>query len=303
MSENNQTTVLERLNQYHNLVAKEGITAREEKNTHGILFTTWTLSYLEENNFLDILGLEIDLDRKNIKEFHEKVLENILNFDEAVGDPSEFFKFFNKETNHVHINHILYKRDDEFLYLDIKFDSILNKYLIVTVDDITDSLEDKFILEELINDNQLLVKEVHHRVKNNLQILLSLISLQERFKKSNSSIKEYMKLSISSMALMHSQLYSENLTKISTKQILSDLKGKCESLYNHENITFEFTSTDDVKIVLEKVNPVLLMLDELLVNSINRFNENQPDKVITCKFVKEGNFLIIYYKDNATDER
>lgn len=298
----NEMVLMDKINQYHTLVAKESISLRNDEKKHGIIFTTWPISYLEENNFLDILGLDIKLETKTLQEFHEKIIENILNIEDSIGDPGIFKQFFNKEINYIHLRHILYKKGDDVLYLDLKFDSILDKYIIITVDDITDSIEDKFMLEELINDNQLLVKEVHHRVKNNLQILLSLISLQERFKKSDASIKEYLKLSVSSMALMHSQLYSENLTKISTKQILIDLKSKCESLYNHENVSFDFTSLDDVKIIIEKVNPILLMLDELIVNSMNRFDENQGNKVITCQFMEDNGSLLIYFKDNAIDK-
>lgn len=292
---------LDNLDIYNKILSNRKVTINNNTK-QGMLFTTWALNYFEENNFLDILGIDYQVNKNNIRKLYLDISANILNYHDLITDPEIFNKFFNKEIQSIHFENILYKRNDEYLYLDINFNSVSNKYMIITVNDNSDSLEAQLILEELVNDNQILIKEVHHRVKNNLQILLSLISIQERFKKTDYTIKEYLKLSITSMAIMHSQLYSENFTYVSTKRILMDLKSKCEGLYSSLNITFDFESKHDTEITLEKANPILLLLDELIVTSVNSL-ESATEKIVTCVFTKEDNYLVILYKDNATNKK
>lgn len=298
MPESNES--LSKLDVYEKILSKRKVSSKSDK--HGILFTTWDFNLIHESNFLDILGVDYSLTNDNMYQFYTDICSNILHFDEIQSDPNIFSKFYDKEVDSIQLSNMLYKRGDEYLYIDINFDAVMGKYIIITVENNSDSLEAQFILEELLSDNQALVKEVHHRVKNNLQILLSLISIQERFKKNDASIKEYMKLSISSMAIMHSQLYSENFTHVSTRRILLDLKSKCENLYNSENITFNFESRNDSEVTIEKANPILLLLDEMIISSIDAL-ATANKKMIDCVFNTEKENLTILYKDNAQSKK
>ncbi|MBR0471581.1 MAG: sensor histidine kinase [Methanosphaera sp.] len=289
------------LNIYEKITSNKKVTT-DNNSKQGVLLTNRTLTYVEEYNFLDTLGINIEVNRDNLNKLNLNLLANILNYSEFIKDPEIFNKLFNNEIKEIHLENILYKRDEELLYLDINFNTILNEYILITVNDNSNSLEAQVVLEKLVKDNQNLIKELHHRVKNNLQVLLSLISIQERFKKSDYLIKEYLKLSITSMSIMHSQLYSENLTHVSTERILTELKAKCENLYNSSNITFDFKSKNDSQIPIEKANPILLLLDELIINSIYSLKTGN-NKIINCTFMTKEDNLIIFYKDNTSKEQ
>lgn len=287
------------LNSYKSMLKKNLNSNHNYKVSQGVLFTTWTRSYLENNNFTNILGIPYEITRDNFKKVNEEVISNIINIDEKVSDLSQMNLFIERKIDSIEIDNLLYRKDDKLQYLSFKFSSFLNKYIVVTVTDMTSALLDRLVQQELIKDNQILVKEIHHRVKNNLQILLSLISLQERFKKDDTTIKEYLRLSVASMALLHSQLYSDNFTYISTDRLVKDFKTKCESIYCNDDIEFNFKSNVDIELTIEKANPILLMLNDLIISSMNNSFNDCNEKIIYCTFTQQDNNLIILYKDSG----
>lgn len=287
------------LNSYKGMLKKNLNSNNNYNVSQGVLFTTWTRSYLEDNNFTNILGIPYEITRENFKKVNEEVISNIINIDEKVSDLSQMNLFIERKIDNIEIDNLLYRKDDKLQYLSFKFSSFLNKYIVVTVTDMTSALLDRLVQQELIKDNQILVKEIHHRVKNNLQILLSLISLQERFKKNDRMIKEYLKLSVASMALLHSQLYSDNFTYISTDRLVKDFKTKCESIYCNDEIVFDFKSKVDIELTIEKANPILLMLNDLIISSMNNSFHDCDEKIIYCTFTQQDKNLVILYKDSG----
>ena len=302
---NSDENIFTRLDSYRDYLSDTHITIQDRpKRRHGILFTTMNLTLLEEHNFLNILGIDYELTKDTISQFHQDIFRNMLNSEQVLPNPEILSNFFSKrEWETVRLRDILYKRYDELLFLDIKIDMMLNKYLIITVDDITDSLEDKFILEDLVTDNRVLVKEVHHRVKNNIQILLSLISLQERFNKTEDVIIKQMKLSLSAMALLHTKLVADDITIVILKSIISEFEKKCNDLYAEEGISFKFECDEGIELVIDKANPILLVINELITLSIENHFDNVEDKEIFCKLKMVGDYIELIYKDNGINDK
>ena len=89
-------------------------------------------------------------------------------------------------------------------------------------------------LVKSLNEKEMMIKEIHHRVKNNLQIVSSLLRLQSD-KIEDKKALEYFKVSeerVKSMALIHEQLYkTKDLTRIDFKQYVSDLCSYLFSAY------------------------------------------------------------------------
>ncbi|MBX2959739.1 MAG: sensor histidine kinase [Flavobacteriales bacterium] len=149
------------------------------------------------------------------------------------------------------------------------------------------------------NENILLMKEVHHRVKNNLQIIISLLRLQkgnlapEIQQKFDESINRIM-----TMSLIHSKLYQSNdFSKINIKSYIEDLINEILfSLSIDDNINTNIVSNVDT-IGLKTIVPLGLILNELLSNSFKHaFKENESGEIaIEINKINNHEFELNYY--------
>jgi len=128
------------------------------------------------------------------------------------------------------------------------------------------------IIEENLKEKSILLREIHHRVKNNLQIISSLLSLQSR-SVDDESIKGAMKISqnrVRSMALIHQNLYQEqDLIGVDTKDYISSLTSSLWHSYNieEERISLK-TDIQQLKLDVDIMIPMGLILNELISNAL-----------------------------------
>jgi two-component system, sensor histidine kinase PdtaS len=152
-------------------------------------------------------------------------------------------------------------------------------------------------------ERELLLKEIHHRVKNNLQIISSLLSMQTRSMK-DEKMKDAMKESqsrVKTMALIHEKLYQyENLSKINMQEYMQQLS---------EFLTHTYRSEKDIKITIDASNinldmdiaiPLGLITNELLSNSLKHAFEDRENGEITISFFqKESGAYKLLIKDTG----
>ena len=180
------------------------------------------------------------------------------------------------------------KKDDSILYAKINF-SKLEDEIIVVMEDITP-------LKESIREKELLLREIHHRVKNNLQIISSLLSIQER-KTSDQNFKDVLSSSkerIKSIALLHEQLYqSTDLANVKIKDYIKDLVRKTLQAYPTD--TRIETDIEDITLNIETSLPIGLIINELLTNTIKHANA----KNVEIRLKKVNGDLTLHYKDDG----
>lgn len=128
----------------------------------------------------------------------------------------------------------------------------------------------KELVEQSLVEKEVLLKEIHHRVKNNLQIISSLLDEQAR-KASDNQVKKLMKEGqdrVQSMALIHQNLYeSDNLSGIDIKDYLVELtKNISQSQVGQKEVEIEL-NVDDSKLDIDTAIPIGLILNELITNS------------------------------------
>ena len=172
---------------------------------------------------------------------------------------------------------------------------------------LTDITEDYIKQQELQDANEhqkVLIKEVHHRVKNNLQILNSFLNLEKRaYKNQPNIIIDHMQSRLSSLALLHEKTYNtSDFKNINLKEYIDDQDSKLKNLIVlRDGITFKSTVEDDITLSIEIITPLLLVVDELTMNSIKHaFPEDWPDKTITKTFRKvDANTGELIIKDNG----
>ncbi len=158
---------------------------------------------------------------------------------------------------------------------------------------LTDITEDYFKQQELQNANEhqkVLIKEVHHRVKNNLQILNSFLNLEKRaYKNQPNIIIDHMQSRLSSLALLHEKTYNtSDFKNINLKEYIDDQDLKLKNLIGlRDGIEFVSTVDEDITLSIEIITPLLLVVDELTMNSIKHaFPQDWPNKTITKEIRK-----------------
>ena len=177
------------------------------------------------------------------------------------------------------------------------------EWLVGTNFDITDSKTASMKLKAAFNEKEVLLKEVYHRVKNNLQVVSSLINLQARAVK-NEEAKNLLRQSadrVKAMALIHEKLYqSDDLAKIDISHYLKTL---ADSLLYSYNIP-----PGQIKIIpqiieafldIERAIPCGLIINELLSNNLkNAFPQGQAG-IIEISLSQEGNEYRFVVADNG----
>ncbi|MGB6152852.1 MAG: histidine kinase dimerization/phosphoacceptor domain -containing protein [Pricia sp.] len=131
--------------------------------------------------------------------------------------------------------------------------------------------EQKYIIENSLVEKDSLLKEIHHRVKNNLQMVSSLLSLQTKNTRSKAAIEalEEGKSRVKAMALIHQKLYqNEDLSVIEMQGYIESLINSVQSVYrkNGHNIAID-VDTEGVELDIDRAIPFGLILNELVSNS------------------------------------
>lgn len=147
-----------------------------------------------------------------------------------------------------------------------------------------------------------LVKEVHHRVKNNLQIISSLLRTQSN-EIENEEAKEHFEEAVNrvmTMALIHQKLYQgESLSDIKLKEYFEELAFDLMKVYGSEkNISVDFNVSIH-QIGLRSIVPIGLIFNELISNSFKHAFTDQTNGKISVNFTKQGNNYHMVYHDNG----
>ncbi|MBO6795377.1 MAG: HAMP domain-containing protein [Balneolaceae bacterium] len=184
-------------------------------------------------------------------------------------------------------------------------DEIVGK--VVVAADITQrKLADEKIRQSL-HEKDILLAEIHHRVKNNLAVISGILQLQ-RHTSSNNKVKEVLTESqtrIQSISLVHERLYqSETLANIEYENYVEDLLreiGK-NAIMNGSNIRLECEVTK-VKLDLVKAVPCSLLLNEILIDRIKHAFKPQEEGFIKVILGKSGNEVSLSVLHNGSIAR
>ncbi|MBL1281598.1 MAG: hypothetical protein COA33_015080 [Fluviicola sp.] len=159
-------------------------------------------------------------------------------------------------------------------------------------------------IEHQNEEKTTLVKEIHHRVKNNLQIIISLLRLQKSELKSEEAKRQFSQAinRILVMSLIHRKLYQgDALSKVRIQSYLQELSDDIKSLSDTGFRTKISVSSEIERVGLKTIVPLGLLINELVSNSIKHaFPEKKSGEIniqITCK--NDLDFTL-KYADNGT---
>ncbi len=171
--------------------------------------------------------------------------------------------------------------------------------------DITDRLkEEEKQLRESLAEKESLLKEIHHRVKNNMQIISSLLSLQS-MQSSNSEVQVAIRDSqnrVKTMGLIHEKLYqTENLAKIEFSDYVGSLTEYLATTYAPSSRKVQIIiAAKDIFLSADTAIPCGLIITELVTNSFKyAFLERQQGRIDITMTRNDENRIILSISDNG----
>lgn len=152
--------------------------------------------------------------------------------------------------------------------------------------------QQKIEIEKQNSEREVLLKEIHHRVKNNLQVISSLLSMQSRKMKDSDAkvaVKEGQSR-IKSMSLIHQKLYSEgNLSRINMKEYIDDLSGFLFKSYKTDANIEQLVEADEISLDVDTAVPLGLIINELISNALKYAFAPEEQGQISIRLNKNQN--------------
>jgi PAS domain S-box-containing protein len=177
------------------------------------------------------------------------------------------------------------------------------KYQSVRVTDVTTERKAKAHIEASLQVKELLLSEIHHRVKNNMAVISGLLGLQSSYVEDENSKKlfEESRMRIHSMALIHDKLYHhETFARIDFGSYCKDLVNYIRSSYNSSQSQIKFSiNCKDVFIDIKNAVPCGLILNELLSNAYKHAFKGKAEGEITINCTKMGGKFTMMVCDNG----
>ena len=179
---------------------------------------------------------------------------------------------------------------------------LLVLYLILLYKAVQNNIKQNKLLEKKNNENEFLLKEIHHRVKNNLEIVSSLLALQSA-EINDPKIVDAMQKSkhrIQSMSMVHQKLYQEkSLSSIEMKAYFEELAGYVVNVFDAGNRIEVFFEMNTLELDVDTAIPIGLIVNELVTNSLKYAFPNNQIGIIKIGLKKEHSQLFLKVSDNG----
>ena len=156
--------------------------------------------------------------------------------------------------------------------------------------DITDREKAEVQIKKSLKEKEVLLREIHHRVKNNLQVIISLLKLQADAVKDKQVIGALMnsQMRVQAMSSVHETLYStESLASIDFETYISKLARTIFQTYGvgsgHVELKIE---AEDIKFGIDQATPLGLLINELISNSLKHGFPEDRKGAVTIRLKK-----------------
>jgi PAS domain S-box-containing protein len=168
---------------------------------------------------------------------------------------------------------------------------------------VTEQKQNEERIRELLEEKELLLKEVHHRVKNNMNTILSLLSLQAGAMKDRAAIEALgdMESRVRSMSVLYDKLYrSDHFQSLSIADYLSSLVDEIVAVFPERvRLTVE-KRIDDFALEIAKIQPLGILIGELLTNAMKyAFAGREEGSILVAASMKDGTATVVVRDDGV----
>lgn len=176
------------------------------------------------------------------------------------------------------------------------------RYVLGSARDITSFKKAEENLRNALKEKEVLLSEIHHRVKNNLAIVSGLLMLQAEKVKSPEDymLFEESRNRIQAMALIHEKLYkNKDLSSVNFSSYLEDLINTISNTYrlgNHVNLNLV---ANDITLGINNALPLGLLINEIITNSFKHAFVDHPNPRLDVIIAKKERFIQVTIKDNG----
>ncbi len=177
-------------------------------------------------------------------------------------------------------------------------------HLLVVFDNVIERKKLENQIKSSLQEKEVLLKEIYHRVKNNMQVVSSILKMQSRYVEDHKSLEIFKESQdrITSMALVHEQLYQAgNLTSIDFGTYLRELVHSLEFSFgiDHNKIHLNIDAKD-LKLGVDTAIPCGLVINELLSNIFKyAFPQGEKGEIALSFHVGENSVAKLCVKDNG----
>ena len=159
------------------------------------------------------------------------------------------------------------------------------------------------LLEIQNTQKNFLIQEIHHRVKNNLQFVKSILSMQESVPEisANETIEDISRR-IDAMYLLHELLYQDkNITQISSKEYFDKLISNSLNIYTLDQKIILTTDIEEIELKVEQLISLGLIVAELITNSAKHVFNQTINPELSIKMSKQNDLISLIVKDNGLE--
>ena len=166
----------------------------------------------------------------------------------------------------------------------------MTNQVMVSLEDVTEIVRQRNLLEKSIVEKDLLLKEVHHRVKNNLQLVASLLGLQKAGTQNKKTLEtlDDIKNRVNSMALVHDALYrSPEFDNVDISSYIQDLTDTLHAAFGRHAVPIQIkTNIPEINLSVDIAVPCGLMINEMVTNALKYAfpDAAKQDKLIIIQF-------------------
>ena len=158
------------------------------------------------------------------------------------------------------------------------------------------------LTEQALKDKELFMKEIHHRVKNNMQMVSSILQLKST-ETDNQEIKKELLDSqsrIHSMSLAHKKMYEDNnFEQINLSTYVEEIIATVFNTHKNKGLDSFIFNGDNILINVEQGQAVGFIMHEIALNSIKYAWDENDIKKLTVSVLQNNNTINISYKDNG----
>ncbi|MGK7371742.1 MAG: histidine kinase dimerization/phosphoacceptor domain -containing protein, partial [Candidatus Halalkalibacterium sp. M3_1C_030] len=175
--------------------------------------------------------------------------------------------------------------------------------IVSVASDITKRKEAEEQITKSLKEKEILLSEIHHRVKNNLAVISGLLQMQiweTQDTAAETALKDS-QLRVQSIALVHEKLYqSENLSYIQFDYYIRDLLQAISSTYMDSHVSVNIkTELEDIILNINQAIPCSLLLNELIVNAYKHAFDTETGGNIYVRTLKKDDTIYLYVKDDG----
>lgn len=197
--------------------------------------------------------------------------------------------------------------EDREYWLEVYLSPIYDVYnnvseISLVAHDVTEKQQASEEIKESLKEKEILLKEIHHRVKNNMQVISSILNLQSSYVEDENTllILQESRDRIRSMAMIHESLYRrDDFSSIDFSGYIDNLAQNLVSSYRVGQKIKVNKDLEQVNIDLDQAIPCGLLVNEVITNSLKYAWGNEGSGNIDIKLRKEGNFIFLEIGDDG----